>query len=296
MAKKLAMYDELGYQLIYDELRELYLSSFRWAGLPDEINERFFEMELFQSGRVAFMRDEVTGGHAVTRVTDNGPLNLYGEATKLRCIGGGAGQYQKVRFLDDPDPTQAAVVVYNNFTRTPPHQRLMAYALRIHHIENTIDINVNAQKTPYVLVGNRKLQATLKRIYTQLAAFEPAIFADDSIDLSNIKVFQTVAPYVVDKLEDQKRKLWNEALSYIGIDNNSSEKNERLLHDEILVSNGLAIANRNARLQCRESAAEKINRIFGLAVSVEFNNPSFYNDPYTARAVDVDESGVPGDE
>lgn len=160
--------------------------------------------------------------------------------------------------------------------------------------ENTSDINVNAQKTPYLIVGSKDQEFTLKKIYAQLDDFKPAIFIDKGLDKDTIKVMKTDAPYVVDKLEDQKRKLMNEALSYIGIDNNSSEKNERLLMDEIMVSNGLAIANRNSRMQTREIAIQKINKMFGLNISVSFNNPSFFADPYGDRKLtqsDVDNEG-----
>ena len=40
------------------------------------------------------------------------------------------------------------------------------------------------------------------------------------------------------------------------------------------MSNGLAIASRNSKLQARKNAVEKINAMFGVSIIVETNNPS----------------------
>lgn len=262
----------------YYIFKELFLAAFTYDNLPPEINSRYLEMVLFETGMAAFFRDDVMEKHIVTRCVPNGRLNVYDEPTGIDCIGGGGGLYRKHR-KNGVD----SVVIFNSFTRYNPSARLESYAKRIAEIENTIDININAQKTPYILSGSRKNQTTLKTILNQIGSYQPAIIVDESIGDDAIKVFTTTAPYVVDKLEEQKRKLYNEALSYIGIDNNASEKSERLLVDEIMVSNGFAIANRNARLQMRKAAVSKINALFGLNIEVKFNNPSFYNSPYDER-------------
>jgi hypothetical protein len=274
---KLTSYSENGYIPIFENFRELFLTSFTYENLPEEINPFFIESVLFSQGQCAFFQDDEIG-FVVTRATWGGGLDVYGEPARLQCIGGGGGAYRKTR-TNNVD----AVLMYNNFTHNSPIDRLTSYALRIHQIENTIDININAQKTPYLVKGTKKSEFTMKRIFSQMAEFIPGIFVDESVDLNQTMVFPTIAPFVADKLEDEKRKLINEALSFIGIDNNSAEKNERLLADEILVSNGLAIANRNSRLRSREIAVDKINAMFGLDIKVKFNNPSFYNDPYLAR-------------
>ena len=282
---RLSTYDPNGWFPIYIMFTDLFISGFRYDGMPEEIDTRYLELALLQNGKCAFFFDEIAERYVALKCT--GQLNIYNEPVKLSCIGANGYNKTKTNYVD-------SVLMYNNFSHESPISRLETYARRIHAIENTSDINVNAQKTPYLIVGSKDQEFTLKKIYAQLDDFKPAIFIDKGLDKDTIKVMKTDAPYVVDKLEDQKRKLMNEALSYIGIDNNSSEKNERLLMDEIMVSNGLAIANRNSRMQTREIAIQKINKMFGLNISVSFNNPSFFADPYGDRKLtqsDVDNEG-----
>jgi len=284
---KMFWYDEDGWIDIYNMFQELFISSFRWDGLPDELNARYIEQSLFLYGKACFFSDEDVNQYICLRFMPNSSLDIYGEPKRINAIG---INYQKTKTVG-----LDAIPIYNNFTREVPIKRLQTYAMRIHHIENTSDINVNAQKTPYIIKTSKDTEFTMKKIFKQINEFIPAIFVTKSMDDNPIEVLGTNAPYVVDKLEDQKRKLINEALSYIGIDNNSSEKNERLLADEIMVSNGLAIANRNSRLQCREMAVEKINKMFGLNVSVTFNNPSFFADPYAQGRNGIDVRNGEGD-
>ena len=110
----------------------------------------------------------------------------------------------------------------------------------------------------------------MKNLYMQYDGNEPFIFGNKNIDLDSIKVLKTDAPYLCDKLNILKRQIWGEALTYLGIDNNSSEKAERMVTTE--VSNGLGAvrAARLTRLNARKQACEQINRMFGLDVDVEF--------------------------
>lgn len=275
----LPSYDPDSHLQIFNMFKELFLSSFRYENLPEGINSRYLENALFENGTVAFFKDEVTDRFLSLKATSAGVLDVYFEPTKLNCYGGNGYQTTRTNKVD-------AVLWYNNFTRTTPSQRLLQYALRIAHIENTCDININAQKTPYLISATKDVLHSVMAIYNQIEGFKPAVITDKSSMVNEmIKVMKTDAPYVVDKLDDQKRRLINEALSLIGIENNSSEKSERLLADEILVSNGLAIANRNSRLEMRKMAIYEINKMFGLDISVEFNNPSFYVDPYSDRTI-----------
>ena len=61
----------------------------------------------------------------------------------------------------------------------------------------------------------------------------------------------------------------NETLSFSGIENNFSEKNERLVSNEVLVSNGMAIATRQSRLESRLHFLEQAKKLFPEFENVE---------------------------
>jgi hypothetical protein len=254
------------WQDIYNNLKELFLTSFKWESLPPTVNERFLELSLFDYGQVAFFRDELLG-YLALKSSLNGSLNVYYEPTSIIAYGGGSYQKQLTNNKD-------CIIIYNNTVRDTPQRRLMDYAKRIYNIEKTIDINIHGQRTPILIKTSKKQELTIKNLYSQYEDYEPVVIVDEDLDISKLSVLNTNSPFVADKLEEQKRKLWNEALSFIGIENNFSEKNERLTANEVMVSNGLAISNRNSKLQAREKACEMINELFGLNVSVSVSNLS----------------------
>lgn len=81
---------------------------------------------------------------------------------------------------------------------------------------------------------------------------------------------KTDAPYICDKIYELKTKIWNEALTYLGISNVSVEKKERLITDEVDRSQGGVLASRYSRLVARQQACEQINKMFGLNVWCEY--------------------------
>lgn len=254
------------YWKIYHNLKELYITSFRWGGLPTTVNERYLELQLFETGQIVFFEDENIGFLALQSV-NQGRLDVYREPKQTRAFA--ENGYQKL-LTNHKD----GVIIYNNYIRDTPHHRILDYAKRIYQLERTIDVNIQSQKTPKVIQSTKKQELTLKSYFKQYDEYEPVIIVDDGLDVSKLNAIDTSSPYVADKLFELKKKLWNEALSYIGIENNSSEKKERLTDEEVLISNGLAIANRNSRLQARERGVEEINKLFNLDVSVQVSNLS----------------------
>ena len=101
---------------------------------------------------------------------------------------------------------------------------------------------------------------------------QPVIVGDKNLDDNGIQVLKTDAPYVGDKLTDLKVQIWNEALTYLGIPNVSFNKRERMIKDEVQRTQGGVVASRFSRLKAREEACEQINTMFGLDLSVHYND------------------------
>ena len=81
----------------------------------------------------------------------------------------------------------------------------------------------------------------------------------------------TTTPYVADKLNEYKYELEREILTFFGL-NNSFEKKERLLVDEVNSNNDYINRNVDIMYANRKSACEELNRKFGLNVKVTKNN------------------------
>ena len=87
------------------------------------------------------------------------------------------------------------------------------------------------------------------------------------------------APFVADKVEDSKDKIWNEFLRLIGVANVSFQKKERAIRDEILALQGGTIASRFSRYEPREKAILEINKKFAKNLTyiyiVHYKLPNF---------------------
>ena len=241
-------------------LKQIAISMFDWKNLPDSVDERYLEIALFYNGSVVYFNDEVMGNLALNMIF-NGEFSVYGEPVSRRAFSR-YNQYQKI--LDKND----SVIIWNNLDRTPTFPIIDMFARRLYNIDRAIDVNVNAQKTPTLIRCDEKQRLTLVNAYKEMDGNSPVIYADKSFDPSSITTLKTDAPYVADKLYELKSNLWNEALTYLGIPNANVMKRERLIKDEVLRSLGGTMANRYSRLQARQEAVKKINRMFGTNIEV----------------------------
>ena len=249
------------YLMYYNRLLELAINMFEWKGLPVSVDERFLELTLVSDGYAVYFDDEVLGNLCLQCMI-GGNLDVYRipiERTAYATNG-----YQARLTAED------SVIIFNNYTHTNCLLDIEMYARRLYEIERTIDVNVIAQKTPLIIRADENQRLTLKNLYMQYDGNEPFIFGDKQLDMDGIKVLKTDAPYTADKLNILKRQIWNEALTYLGIENSNTEKKERLVSDEVTTNLGAVEAQRFCRLNARRQAADKINAMFGTNITVDY--------------------------
>ena len=99
---------------------------------------------------------------------------------------------------------------------------------------------------------------------------ENTVIAYEELDLDDTTLVLAPAPYVADKIDLHKEKVWNEFLRLIGIANMNFQKKERNIKDEVLASQGGTIASRYSRFEPRKKAIDEINRKFGTDIEVKY--------------------------
>lgn len=256
-----ALLNNRTYLQYYYRLLELAINMYEWKNLPPSVDERFLELTLFSDGMAVFFRDEVLG-ELCLQCMIGGQLDVYRIPIERTAYATNGYQAR----LDETN----SVIIFNNYTHTNSMLDVEMYARRLYEIERTIDVNVKAQKTPLIIRATENQRLTIKNLYMQYDGNEPFIFGDKNLDMDGIKVLKTDAPYVADKLNILKRQIWNEALTYLGIENSNTEKKERLVSDEVTTNLGGVEAQRFCRLNARKQAVKKINEMFGLNISVDF--------------------------
>ena len=252
-----------------NRLRLLATSLFTWENLDEVAGfgaSRFLEQSLFDNGRACFVKDDELG-FMVLKVNPSDKLNVYNLPTRVMAWSVG---YEKNYDFDD------VVYIMNNELQLPTSQTINLIAYRLYETERTIDTNLIAQKTPILIEGDTKTILTLKNVYMQYSGNTPFIFGNKQFDISNkLNVLKTDAPYLIDKLTIHKHELWNEALTYLGIDNANTDKKERLITDEVESNNDLINFYLNCFYKTRKQACDLINEKFlkdsDLKISISLN-------------------------
>lgn len=250
------------YVQYYNRLMELSMSMFEWKNLPDTVDERYLELGLFSSGCMVFFKDDVIGELALN-MSYQGGFDIYGEPTRRRAYS----RYNQFQTTLDKDNS---VIIWNNMLRTNSALDVQMFAYRLYNLDRIVDINANAQKTPVLITCDEKQKLTMKNLYMQYEGNYPVIFGDSNLDIKSLSVLKTDAPFVSDKIYDLKVKIWNEALTYLGISNINTTKKERMITDEVIRNQGGTIASRYSRLDSRRRAVKKINKMFGLNITVDY--------------------------
>lgn len=263
--------DETFFDYLY-RFKKVALSMFEWVNLPNSMNAQYLEKSLYYDGMATFLKDK-RYGLINTRCISNGYLNIYGLPSKLSCY---SYDYETTRTLytgTRPYKSEAweeymenneCILIQNNWDRTPTCGSMELFALRLYEAERTCDTNIKSQKFPVLLLVNEKQRLTMENLYSQYEGNRPVIFGDkDHLDENILRAIKTDAPFIADKLQDYKKEIWNEALTFLGINNIMVDKKERLIQDEANSNNELINLNLQAMLAPRMEACRQFNEKFG---------------------------------
>ena len=246
-------------------LKNVAITMFEWVNLPSSMNERFLEECLYYNGQAVMLKDKKYG-FINTKCSSSGKLNIYGLPVELNCY---SFSYNTVRTLytglknEDNTEDKQCILVMNNWDRIPTEYSMQLFSYRLYLAQRSIDVNIQAQRTPIMILTTDKQRLTMRNLYLQYDGNEPFIFGDKNlIDNDMIKAIKTEAPYVEDKISAYKKDILNEALSFLGINNINVEKKERLVEDEANANNEYVNLNLMSRLVPRKEACKKFNELF----------------------------------
>lgn len=245
-------------------MKKVCLSMFEWVNLPTSMNARYLEMCLFYNGQAALLYDE-DYGYINTQAADGGYINIYGLPTELQCYSYRFNTRRSLYTVDTgEEKTKECILVMNNYERIPTTATVSLFAYRLAEAQRTADVNIKAQRTPILITTDQKQYFTLKKMYEEYDGNTPAIFADKNlISADALKAIETGAPFLGKDIMDYKREIWNEFLTFMGIQN-LSEKRERLITGEVDSNNELLNLNLQALLIPRKEACRQFNEKYGL--------------------------------
>lgn len=260
-ARERTMTTETMYQRV---LTELSLNRFKWVGLPDSIDERFLELTLFRNALCVFYREESANRYLAVQGTGVGNVNMYNNPTEFQVIGNS--------MVNRRLGAKQCVPIWANFLRVPDHDIVYLYATKLAEVDTTIEINLKSMRQSQAMFVDETERLSYMNIMRQHQEGQPIIFGTPAMDLSKIQVFNLgIDKDQVVNLMDVKARLWNEAMTLLGINNSNQDKKERLVADEVSANNDQVSAQRSVALKSRKIAAEQINRMYALEISVDWD-------------------------
>ena len=139
------------------------------------------------------------------------------------------------------------------------------YATMLAMCDSSIAVNLMNTKAAYIFGATSKAQSeTFKKIYDEIACGNPAVFMKDGLNEENFFTMPVKQYFIADDVQLLKRKIVNEFLTEIGINNSNLDKRERLTDNEVEANDQEVIANIQCWIDNIRYGIGRINAMFDL--------------------------------
>ena len=256
-------------------LTELACNRFKWSGFPDapegDIRVRYLELTLFRYAVAVFFRHKDFDKYLALRATQSGNLDMYFDPEAYHLYSNGHTPGIDGLTVNAKD----CVPIWANYLRCPDLDLVSIYVRRIAKFDRTIEINLNALRHPYIIVADDTTRHSMANFFRQIDEGQPLVTVQgalaDSLE-KLVKVFDMkLHPDTISNLLLDKKKAWQECMTFLGINNANQDKKERLVVAEVSANDSEIMMARKIALDSRQLACEQINKKYGLNVSVEWN-------------------------
>lgn len=277
-------------------LGELAMNRFEWKGFEETgVDTRFLEMMLYFHALTVVFKDDNeydkdmnlvkvgTGQIYALRAAASGVRNLVDNPTHFTLTG---SNFQGKRLS-----IARCVPIWANYFRSPDTDIVAVYAQKLAEIDRTIEINAKNARRSKVLTYNENTQLTAKNINDMIDRGEGSIPVNMQLGELVSALDLGVDPKGIEVLSIVRARIWNEAMGLLGINNANHDKKERVQAAEVEANDDQVGSARRVNLNARQEAAEKINKMFGLNVSVDYytNTP-----PETVNPITNEQTGSGG--
>lgn len=137
-------------------------------------------------------------------------------------------------------------------------------------VDMVINTNLQLQKMPFLIGVNEIDKDKMEDIVQRILNNEVVVFANLE-DLQKVQTLVTQTPYIVDKLNDYKRSLEQELMTFLGVDNNGSKSLEQthVSVDAVNANNDVINDYGNAIESEINKWLADVNRVFGRNISIK---------------------------
>jgi len=259
-----------------DRLSILFNNSVSVINLPDDLPKRYLLRTLLTKGAIAY--DKETG--LFLPFVESG-IDVYGLPQNYNLIGfNGFTKWCK--------PDEVVILRANDY-QVPLYDYFVQQVDKLVDFDMAIEQNLEAIKT--MTIAEVQDHATLLSIANEMEMRRigaTIVYQNKSANIGNeIKVQNTGAEYLVDKLQEGRKEILNETLSHIGLSVANVDKKERVQTAEINASNGYAIDSISSMVDTFNHDSE----VGGLSIRLKANT-SLMEDREIQQEIDTKEGNT----
>lgn len=260
--------NNMQYGEIFNRLTNIALSRFVWNGLPDSCRPEILEQTLLFYGKALFVDDPYLG-FIHTPVNLHGPYNVYYESIIRHAF---SFEYHRDFTIDD------SVLIKANHTMFPDYITIWNYTPKIANAIRAIDVHLETLKRPFLISCPDKTVQSVRHMINKISDNEIGVVGEKFGEDGEIKILPLSSNSNLQDMWACAKNYFNQVLNSLGVKNSFTEKRERMITTEANGEGNTIRHTLESELSERKIAAERINNMYGLNVSVEANEIEVFMD------------------
>lgn len=238
------------------------LSRFEFDGLPSYWDMDYFLEVLFLDGKICIT--DTAAGVLPLRCGTTG-IGIFEQPTECQIANPVLGSFRRTIDVD-------CALIKLQYNYAGCGWLINRYATMLAMCDSSVAVNLMNTKVTYVFKASSKAQSeTLKNMYDQINQGKPAVFVGENgaINEENMFVMPAKQNFIAEDVQILKRKIINEFLTEIGINNTNQDKRERLTDDEVNANNDEVYANIQHWFDNISDGIARANKLYNLSLSVK---------------------------
>ena len=248
-----------------DWLLKKILSRFDFSGLSSYWDLDYFLETLFLDGKICIT--DTPAGVLPLRCGTTG-VGIFEQPTKCIIANPVLGNFERTIDVD-------CALIKLQYNYHGCGWMINRYSTMLAMCDSGVAVNLMNSKAAFVFKASSKAQAeTMKKMYDNITMGQPAVFVGENGALNSENVFNIPVKqnFVADDIQLLKRKIINEFLTDIGINNTNLDKRERLTDDEVNANNDEVLANIQHWFDNIRDGIDRANKLFNLNMSVKIRD------------------------
>lgn len=236
------------------------LSRFELIGAPDEWDMQYIWTHLFLDGVISIIDTDL--GVIPLRCGFSG-INVWDRPTDIIIANHVLGSFQRKIGKDG-----ALIHLQYDYTGVSPI--LSRYSELLASCDSALCVNLMNSKVAFMGFVDDDAQArTMQKMYDEISAGTPAVYVrKNQVNPENFIFTNVKQSFVADDILLVRRKIVNDFLSDIGINNANLDKRERLNAQEVNANNEEVRFNILNWIDCIQEGLDTANLLYGLRLKI----------------------------